>query len=91
MSAVTRPEVDLQLRHAIRQVSVLTRIPVDQALHPNQNLCSPCTILQHVEPISIDVGLLNTHAVSVARGLRFVKIGAPLVSELRRRVTAWRI
>ena len=72
VDAVSWAEVDLQLRHAISKVSVVAWVTVDQAINTNQDPCSSCSILQGVEPLSIDIGLFDAHVASVAPGLRCV-------------------
>lgn len=49
---------------------MLARVFVDQALNANQNPSPPRSIPQRIQPVTIDVGLLNTHLQSVAYQLR---------------------
>jgi hypothetical protein len=70
VDAVARTEVHLQLRHSVRQVTVCTGIAMDQAVYTHQDTTLASQILQAFEPVSILVGLLDTHDQSVAYQLQ---------------------
>lgn len=53
---------------------MLAWIALNQAIDANQNPCPPGAILQHVNPLAIDISLPNAHATSVADGLRSGKM-----------------
>jgi hypothetical protein len=70
VDAVSRAEIDLQLRYPVSQIFVLTGIAINQAIDANQDSCSARAILQLVDPVAILICLFNAHAGSVAYGLR---------------------
>lgn len=70
INAVSRTEVDLQLRYAFRQVAVSAGIPVNQPVNANLNLGAANPVLQGVDPVALDLGLLNAHRSIVAARLQ---------------------
>jgi len=70
VDAIARPDVDLQFRYAISQISVLARVAVNQAIDPHENTCSPGAVSEFVDPLTVFVGLLNAHLPSVAQRLQ---------------------
>src|SRR5262249_52741790 len=70
VDSIPRTDIDLQLRNAIGQVSVLPRVTVYQTVNPDQDSGSSRAILQPVNPIAILISLLDPHAARVAQKLR---------------------
>lgn len=66
---VTGTHIDLELRHAFRQIAVIARVSVDQAINPHQHPCPPGLVLQTVKPVAVLIGLFDSHRLSVARRL----------------------
>ena len=70
MDTVSRTDINVQLRHAIGQIAMVTWIAMYQAINANQNPRSTGAILKVADPISILVCLLNANLLIVACGLR---------------------
>lgn len=74
--AVARPEIDLQLGHAVGEAAMLPGGSADQPIHTHLDAGATRTILESIDPVSIDLGSLNLHAYSVSHMLQDGNIGS---------------
>jgi hypothetical protein len=61
VDAIAGAYIDLELRDAICEITMLARIAIDQSIDANQDAGSSRAILESVDPVSVLVGLLDTH------------------------------
>ena len=66
---VSWPNIDFQFRNTVGEIAMLPGVSVYESVDAHLNPSAGHLILESIDPVSIDLGHLYTHAHSVSYGL----------------------
>jgi hypothetical protein len=71
--AVARTEVDLKFRNSLREIAIIPRISVYEAINSNLDADSSHQVLQQVDPFSVDLRFFDYHPLNVSSRIQRIK------------------